>query len=164
MYIDLCTYICLHCFVVPFVRCQWLAFDFSTDNLVYIWNRKNGSPILKLEGHTRTVNCVSWNPVRHEVLASCSDDGTIRIWGSQQFATKQQEKQHQKQLSNIAESSANGQESLESDEKTVDSENMREEREEVEEEPLTVSDEEDSYNESDNDEEDEEESDNEGRL
>ena len=34
-----------------------------------------------LSGHSRTVNCVTWNPVYPRVLVSASDDGTVRVWG-----------------------------------------------------------------------------------
>ncbi|KAJ8899164.1 hypothetical protein K2173_011951 [Erythroxylum novogranatense] len=52
----------------------------SENSLVYIWNRRNSSPIEVLSGHLMTVNSVSWNPRRHQMLASASDDHTIRIW------------------------------------------------------------------------------------
>ena len=52
-----------------------------TDNKVYVWHIKRELPIATLTGHTRTVNCVAWNPVHHQMLASVSDDCTIRIWG-----------------------------------------------------------------------------------
>lgn len=48
---------------------------------VYIWNRRNERPIEVLAGHSMTVNCVSWNPTWPQMLASASDDQTIRIWG-----------------------------------------------------------------------------------
>ncbi|XP_046387568.1 WD repeat-containing protein 26 [Ischnura elegans] len=53
----------------------------SEDNKVYVWHIKRELPIATLTGHTRTVNCVAWNPVFHQMLASVSDDCTIRIWG-----------------------------------------------------------------------------------
>ncbi|KAF4524623.1 hypothetical protein B566_EDAN013874 [Ephemera danica] len=53
----------------------------SEDNKVYVWHVKQELPIATLTGHTRTVNCVAWNPVFHEMLASVSDDCSVRIWG-----------------------------------------------------------------------------------
>ena len=54
---------------------------FISDNKVYLWHARREMPITVLEGHTRTVNCVHWNPKVPSMLASASDDGTVRIWG-----------------------------------------------------------------------------------
>jgi len=53
----------------------------SEDHKVYIWHIRREIPIAVLEGHTRTVNCVHWNPTVPGMLASAADDGTVRIWG-----------------------------------------------------------------------------------
>jgi len=50
------------------------------DNKVYIWHTSRETPITTLNGHTQTVNCVHWNPKDVSMLASASDDGTVRIW------------------------------------------------------------------------------------
>lgn len=53
----------------------------SENSEVYIWNRQRSEPIEVLTGHSMTVNCVSWNPRNPRMLASASDDHTVRIWG-----------------------------------------------------------------------------------
>merc|ERR1712048_412287 len=53
----------------------------SEDHRVYLWHHQRETPLAVLEGHTRPVNCVHWNPIRKDMLVSCSDDGTVRIWG-----------------------------------------------------------------------------------
>ncbi|KAL9954122.1 hypothetical protein ACROYT_G041620 [Oculina patagonica] len=53
----------------------------SEDHKVYIWHSKREKPVAVLSGHARIVNCVSWNPKDPTMLASASDDGTVRIWG-----------------------------------------------------------------------------------
>lgn len=60
--------------------CELLCFV-SVDNKVYVWHTSHEKPIVVLSGHTRTVNCVSWNPQVPSMLASASDDSTVRIWG-----------------------------------------------------------------------------------
>lgn len=42
-------------------------------------------PVLKLNhtiynAHDQDVNCVKWHPRNPNVLASCSDDETVKIW------------------------------------------------------------------------------------
>lgn len=57
----------------------------SEDNKVYIWHRNREKPIAIFSGHSRTVNCVSWNPKYPQLLASASDDATVRIWAPQRI-------------------------------------------------------------------------------
>ena len=58
-----------------------IMFPPPSDNLVYVFKRDCGAPILKLPGHTRLVSCVSWNPVYTDCFVSGSDDTSVRLWG-----------------------------------------------------------------------------------
>ncbi|XP_073001761.1 WD repeat-containing protein WDS homolog isoform X1 [Typha latifolia] len=60
----------------------------SEDSQIYIWRRHCGTPIKVLSGHSKTVNCVAWNPAKPHMLASASDDGTVRIWLANKSTTK----------------------------------------------------------------------------
>ncbi|PRT54480.1 WD repeat-containing protein 26 [Wickerhamiella sorbophila] len=51
----------------------------SEDKNVYVFSRVLCKRIAKLSGHTRIVNTVKWDPSAN-MLASASDDGTVRIW------------------------------------------------------------------------------------
>lgn len=57
---------------------RFLTYDYFMQ--IYIWQRHKEMPIKILSGHSMTVNCVSWNPTRPNMLASASDDRTVRVW------------------------------------------------------------------------------------
>ncbi|ORZ39540.1 WD40-repeat-containing domain protein [Catenaria anguillulae PL171] len=52
----------------------------SEDNCAYVWHRATGDVLAVLEGHTATVNAAAWNPKVLGMVATCSDDNTVRIW------------------------------------------------------------------------------------
>lgn len=80
----------------------------SEDNHVYIWHVRDELPVATLQGHTRTVNCVSWNPVHAHMLVSVSDDCTVRVWGPKHAAREQQAKQQQQQQLTTTNNVTNG--------------------------------------------------------
>ena len=69
---------------------------FPSDNQVYVWHCRREMPVVVLQGHTRPVNCVAWNPVTLDMIASASDDGSVRLWGTEEELKRLQEysKQH----------------------------------------------------------------------
>lgn len=58
-----------------------LLIRFVVDRSIRVWHRDTGDELEVLEGHKAGgTNAVSWNPQDDSVFASCSDDGTVRIW------------------------------------------------------------------------------------
>ncbi|TYZ63081.1 hypothetical protein PybrP1_011769, partial [[Pythium] brassicae (nom. inval.)] len=54
---------------------------FAIDAKVYVWHRESsGGLALALTGHSSAINTVESHPGRPDVLASASDDETIRLW------------------------------------------------------------------------------------
>jgi WD40 repeat protein len=54
---------------------------YLSDHNVYLWHKLHGTLLEVLEGHLSTVNATTWSPTDPCLLASASDDHTIRLWG-----------------------------------------------------------------------------------
>lgn len=54
----------------------------ASDKVIRVWNleRAGNRPQCELKGHALEVTKVLFNPVREFELASCSKDGTVRLW------------------------------------------------------------------------------------
>ncbi|KAK9763008.1 hypothetical protein K7432_010709 [Basidiobolus ranarum] len=64
----------------------------SADGSIYVWHREQGTLIEVLPGHVGPVNCIHWNPVNPYMFVSCSDDRTIRLWGTSDHYDKGKQK------------------------------------------------------------------------
>ena len=54
------------------------------DNVLYLFTQTNIIYLITYsQAHSQDVNCVKWNPKDSNLLASCSDDSTIKLWNVQ---------------------------------------------------------------------------------
>ena len=58
---------------------------------MYVYHRDTGRKLFALTGHTNVVNTVAWNPCIHNMFASGSDDGTVRVWTTHPTAQPEDE-------------------------------------------------------------------------
>ena len=56
-----------------------IVFNKKDDTTIYLWRVGDNQPYMALKGHKETINSVAWSR-DGGLLASGSDDGTIRIW------------------------------------------------------------------------------------
>ncbi|ROT72067.1 putative F-box-like/WD repeat-containing protein TBL1XR1 [Penaeus vannamei] len=55
----------------------------STDQCIHVCQLGENRPIKSFQGHTNEVNAIKWDP-QGNLLASCSDDMTLKIWSMRQ--------------------------------------------------------------------------------
>ncbi|TWU73847.1 hypothetical protein ED733_005383 [Metarhizium rileyi] len=59
------------------------AMSGSEDGKVVIWHKNIGAAVERLSSFSnKRCNCVVWNPADPYMLASCNDDGKVRIWAN----------------------------------------------------------------------------------
>lgn len=51
----------------------------SEDKLVHVWERQSGDLLMRLDGHSSTVNSVHWSPTDPQLFASGSDDNAVIV-------------------------------------------------------------------------------------
>ncbi|ODA84016.1 hypothetical protein RJ55_02534 [Drechmeria coniospora] len=52
----------------------------SEDGNLFIWHKTTGVPVERLHAHMPRCNAATWNPTDPCMLASCGDDGRVKIW------------------------------------------------------------------------------------
>eukprot|EP00698_Gefionella_okellyi_P001357 TRINITY_DN112_c0_g1_i1.p1 TRINITY_DN112_c0_g1~~TRINITY_DN112_c0_g1_i1.p1 ORF type:complete len:465 (+),score=53.86 TRINITY_DN112_c0_g1_i1:57-1451(+) len=69
----------------------------STDKMIYVCNVGETRPSKVFQGHQDEVNAIKWDPTGN-LLASCSDDCTARIWSNSQGKCVHELEEHTKDI------------------------------------------------------------------
>ncbi|KAG0465865.1 hypothetical protein HPP92_020029 [Vanilla planifolia] len=72
----------------------------STDNMIYVCKVGEGRPVKAYAGHQGEVNAIKWDPTG-SLLASCSDDGTAKIWSLKHDKCQHDLRDHLKEIYTI---------------------------------------------------------------
>jgi transducin (beta)-like 1 len=72
----------------------------STDKMIFVCELGKTRPRKCFQGHTDEVNAIKWDPSGN-LLASCSDDFTAKIWGMKQDKCIYDFRQHTKEIYTI---------------------------------------------------------------
>ncbi|MBN2215767.1 MAG: hypothetical protein JW719_00185, partial [Pirellulales bacterium] len=51
----------------------------GSDNVIRVWNLREGCEAFSLEGHTGSITALVWNPDSHRLISG-SFDTTVRVW------------------------------------------------------------------------------------
>ncbi|KAH6892108.1 WD40-repeat-containing domain protein [Thelonectria olida] len=72
----------------------------SEDGNILIWHKNTGAAVERLPGHHPRCNAVSWNPTDPHMLASCGDDGRVKIWSNKARCLEIRAQHHRSSASN----------------------------------------------------------------
>ncbi|KAH6696834.1 WD domain-containing protein [Plectosphaerella plurivora] len=75
------------------------ALSGSEDGNIFIWHKISGRVVAQMEAHEPRTNAVVWNPEDTCMIASCGDDGEVKIWSNKSHAAAIRafsEQQHQR--------------------------------------------------------------------
>ncbi|XP_049399060.1 WD40 repeat-containing protein HOS15-like [Solanum stenotomum] len=72
----------------------------SADNMIYVCKVGENKPVKTFSGHQNEINAIKWDP-SGSLLASCSDDTTVKIWSMKQDVCLHDFREHSKEIHTI---------------------------------------------------------------
>ncbi|KAK4726191.1 hypothetical protein R3W88_031108 [Solanum pinnatisectum] len=72
----------------------------STDNKIYVCKVGENQPVKRFSGHKNEINAIQWDP-SGSLLASCSEDTTVKIWSMKKDVCLLDFREHSKEINTI---------------------------------------------------------------